>query len=176
MNPYRIKLAHGLNAAALVLLAVFAVTLLAVGVTVAVGAERFHAAQPQTSATAFYASGAVTALIGIAFLVPVVRSRGAVGSIDLSEDGTWILRSRFGRKLGALAPETERSIELVGHFGIVWSGAIFRREARVAGTIAVGDGTRFQLAASGPVTYGRAIEALGYDAEPPRPGERLQLS
>jgi hypothetical protein len=175
MNPYRVKLAHGLNAAALVVLAVFAVALVAIGIAVALGAERFHEAQPQTSTTAFYASGAVTAVIGILFLIPVVRGWGVVSSIDLAADGGWKLRSRFGRPMGEVAAETERRIELVGRHGIVWSGAIFRREPRVGGTLIVGEETRYRLAISGPVTYERAISELGYDAAAPRPGEELVL-
>ena len=175
MNPYRVKLAYGLNAAGLILLAVFAVALVGIGIAVAVGAERFHEAQPQTSASAFYASGAITAIIGVVFLVPVMRGWNAVGSIDLDADGGWTLRSRFGRAMGQIAPETDRRFELTGCYRIAWSGAVFRREPKVAGVLIVGDEARFRLAMSGPATYDKAISELGFDAAAPKPGEQLVL-
>jgi len=170
----RANLAHGITGVFLMAFAFMAVMVLALGVLLLAGAQRAAAAQGG-SPSSFYIAGAVACMAGLFMLRVAVRDWGAVTVIDVGDDGTWILRSRFGRVLGVVPPDEGRRFELAGSTMLVLAAAVPRKQEIVEGRLALRSGGGYRLAASGPMTYDRALAALGYDDRAPRPGESASL-
>ncbi len=171
----RVYFAHGITGIFTIVFCFFAFAVLAIGLLLAIGAERI-AASPDGggSATGYYVAGAVVTVIGLVMLRRSFRDLGAVAVIDVGEDGAWTLRSRFGRVLGTIAPEQERLFELSGRELLILAAAVPRRQELVAGHLLVrSPEAAFRMATSGPYTYDHALQELGYDQAAPRAGEDL---
>jgi hypothetical protein len=171
----RVALGHGLNGVFLIVFAFFAGSILGLGLLVAVFSERLAAAVEGSSATAYYVFGAVLTLLGLGMARGALRGFGAVGVIDVDADGTWTLKTRFGRTLAVVPAEQARRLELCGGVVLIVV-AVPRRQPVVDGRLHLpGLDRSFRLAASGPYTYDRALAALGYEQAAPRPGERVVI-
>ena len=167
------RFAHGLNGLFLILFGLFGLGVLAIGVLLAVGAERI-AASPDGggSATGYYVAGCIIAIIGLFMMWRTLRDIGAVAMIDVGEDGTWTARSRFGRVVGEVSPDRERRFELWGRELVILAAAVPRRQAIVGGNLCLrSPQLSFRMATSGPHTYDQALRDLGYEDAAPRPGE-----
>lgn len=168
----RVRLAHGVTGVFLLIVAFFAVALVGLGGAIALSADRIVAAGEGGSATGYFVAGCILALIGLWLGRATLHGVGAVAIIEVGGDGTWQLRSRFGRVLGRVAAGEPRRLELEGQ--VVWIVIhVPRRQPIVRGRLIVpGSGRSWRLAISGPHTYDRALAQLGIQAPAPRPGER----
>jgi hypothetical protein len=167
----RVRLAHGVTGLFLVLVAFFAVALIGLGVAIALAADRIVAAGEGGSATGYTVAGSILAFIGLWLGRATLHGVGAVAVIEVAGDGSWQLRSRFGRVLGRVPADQPRRLELEGQ--VVWIVVhVPRRQPIVRGRLIVPAAERsFRLAISGPHTYDRALAQLGIPAAAPRPGE-----
>jgi hypothetical protein len=171
----RVVLAHSAAGAFAVVLCVFAAGAVAIGLLLALGADRVAAAQPGTSPAAMYVIGALFALVGLRGLWWAIRSLSAVAAIRVEDDGSWTLLSRFGRTLGRVGATQACRLALAGFRVYLVAGAVARRQEVVRGTLTVvADGRRYRLAESGPVSYDGALAALGYQVAAPRPGQTVE--
>lgn len=166
----RVKLAYGVTGIFLMAFAFMAVMVLALGVALAAAAQRVAAVQGG-SATSYYVGGGIVAVVGLFMLRITARNWGAVAVIDVDDDGSWVLRSRFGRFLAAVPPEVGRRFELSGRNLFILAAAVPKRQPIVEGRLVLDNGDSHRLAVSGPTTYDQALADLGYDARAPRPGE-----
>jgi hypothetical protein len=169
----RVYFAHGLTGVFLIVFGFFAFAVLAIGLLLAVGAERI-AASPDGggSAAGYYVAGAIVTIVGLMMVRRTFRDAGAVAVIDVGEDGTWTARTRFGRVVGTIAPDQERRFELSGRELLILSAAVPRRQELVVGHLRVrSPEASFRMATSGPYTYDQALGELGYDEAAPRAGE-----
>ena len=168
----RAYLAHGLNGVFLLVFGFFAFSFLLVGVLIIIAAERAAEVQ-QTSELGLYIGGAVFAVVGLLMVRSTLRNLGAVALIDAHDDGSWTLRTRFGRVVAEVPPDLDRRLELEGSELWLAASAVPRRQAVVEGRLHLHDDRILRLAVSGPYTYDEALTALGYQVAAPRPGERI---
>ncbi len=170
----RAHLAHGVTGIFLIAFAFMAVMVLALGVLLCIGAGRVAAVQGGGTGT-YYAMGAVISVVGLFMLRITVRNWGAVAAIDVADDGSWTLRSRFGRVLGVVPADEGRLFELRGRTLFILAAAVPKRQPIVEGRLALRSGGGYRLAVSGPHTYDQALADLGYEDRAPRPGESATL-
>lgn len=172
----RISLAHGLTGVFLIVYAVFALLLLALGVLLVAFADRIAAAGQGGSTIGYVVGGLVALGFALLMLRGTVRDVGAVASIEIDDGDGWTLRTRYGRIIARLEPDTPRAFELEGQRLYLLSASVPKRQDLVLGRLVAPDRPAgYRLAVSGPFTYDRALAELGYDVQAPRPGERVQV-
>lgn len=168
------RLASPLGTAALLALALLAAGLVAIGALLALAAPRVAALGAGAGPTSLVAAGVVLALGGTWLAVRTAGSLRAIAAIELSDDGAWLLRGRFGGARASVAPAARRLVSLRGYrLHFIRPGGYGRNDV-VDGTLALDGGGRFRLAASGPTTWDAALATLGHRGPAPRPGERLE--
>lgn len=163
----RVVIAPKVATIGLGLLTLFAVSALAIGVLLIVGAEGV-ARESEGSPMAVRICGAVIGAVAGWVVVRVVPQWRAIAVIYRDEDG-WGLVDRLGRVTGIDAG-TEVEIALRCRRVVFTWGAAPRIQDVVDGEVRAASVTR-RLAPSGRFTYGRVLGELGIAGEAPQRGK-----
>lgn len=170
------ELTTAISTAGLAATMAIAVTMLVLGLGLALGAARVHAAQPDISTAAWRGSGLFIIAVGAVALFFTRRGWREITTIEIHDDGTWLLRRRLGLPAGRVLPATRRSLSMVGWTVVTARAKAVSSTAVVDGRLLLDDGRRYRLATSGQKTYEQALATLGYaDTTAPRPGERREI-